>query len=74
MELFAVTARRIWLHRNAVVHGDSFLHPSQLLQEAQNALEEFHRVTSGGTVDEHHGLDLLKAMWKPPPVNMIKMS
>jgi hypothetical protein len=28
IELFAITARRIWLRKNVVVHGDSFTHPS----------------------------------------------
>jgi hypothetical protein len=30
LELFVVTARRIWLRRNDVVHGGFFTHPSQL--------------------------------------------
>jgi hypothetical protein len=34
MELFAVTARRIWLRRNGVIHGMPFTHPTQLMREA----------------------------------------
>ncbi|XP_059441827.1 uncharacterized protein LOC132174149 [Corylus avellana] len=74
MELFAVTTRRIWLRRNAVVHGDSFLHPNQLLREAQCALDEYHRVNEGNSAQRNHDLERAIVKWQPPPANMVKMN
>jgi hypothetical protein len=34
IELFAVLARKKWLRRNSVIHGECFTHPSQLLRDA----------------------------------------
>jgi hypothetical protein len=41
VELFAVLARRIWFRRNSLIHGEKFAHPTQLVHDAQNALEEY---------------------------------
>jgi hypothetical protein len=41
IKLFVVLARRIWLRRNSVIHGECFTHPSQFLRDAQNSLEDF---------------------------------
>jgi hypothetical protein len=54
VELFAVTARRIWLRRNSTIHGEKFIHPSQLLREAQTSLEEFRRVNYNAQSESSH--------------------
>jgi ribonuclease HI len=41
MAFFAGVARRIWLRRNEVVHGGVFTHPKSLVQQAQQAMENF---------------------------------
>lgn len=41
VELFVVTARRLWLRRNDVAHGGLFTHPTQELNQARHALEGF---------------------------------
>jgi hypothetical protein len=41
LELMAVVARRIWFHRNFVLHGVTFTHPTQVFQEASNSLDDF---------------------------------
>jgi hypothetical protein len=54
VELFAVVARKIWLRRNGIVHGESFTHPTQLLKEAETALAEYQRCSpKGGGVGEY---------------------
>jgi hypothetical protein len=45
VELFAVTARRIWLRRNSVIHGEQFSHPTRLLDDAQTSLMIFKEST-----------------------------
>ena len=41
IEFFDVVVRRIWLRRNAVVHGEAFVDPNQLIRQATAALEEY---------------------------------
>ena len=73
-ELFAVTTRKIWLRRNAVLHGEIFSHPTQLLKEAQNSLEEFQRIYSNDRSEEPTTRELTEVSWKPPPSNIIKLN
>jgi hypothetical protein len=74
LELFAVTARKIWLRRNSVIHGEQFSHPTQLLREAQNSLEEFQRIHSEDRNEMPNTRDLAVMHWKPPPESMIKLN
>jgi hypothetical protein len=41
VEFFAVVARRIWMRRNATVHGVAFVDPNQLISQARVALEDY---------------------------------
>ena len=41
IELFVVTARCLWLRRNAFLHGEKFLDPNQLVCEPQESLVAF---------------------------------
>ena len=74
LELFAVTARKIWLRRNSVVHGEPFSHPTQLIRDAQNSLEEFQRIHYESRGGMQITRDTVEAKWKPPPENMIKLN
>jgi hypothetical protein len=74
LELFAVTARRIWLRRNSVVHGEPFTHPSQLLREAQNSLEDFQWIHNEVGSGSQNARDLTEVQWKPPVEGMIKLN
>jgi hypothetical protein len=74
LELFVATTRRIWLHRNDMVHGGFYTHPTQLLRDVRIALEDFKRINEGK--EEVDGLNREKEIdeWKPPPLNMIKIN
>jgi hypothetical protein len=48
LELFAMTARRLWLRRNSLIHEGVFLHPNQLIREVQASLEDFQLVNARG--------------------------
>lgn len=41
----ATVARTIWLHRNIVVFGGKLAHPSQLIRDVKEAMEEFKIAT-----------------------------
>lgn len=40
-EIFAVTARRLCLRRNAVIHGEQFTPPNQLIREVSTVIVDF---------------------------------
>ncbi|XP_059442060.1 uncharacterized protein LOC132174416 [Corylus avellana] len=74
VERFAVTGRRLWLRRNAVIHGEPFVHPNQIMREVGAAIEDFQRANM---VDEHETRQAQKgdsALWQPPPVNSVKIN
>jgi hypothetical protein len=73
-ELFAITARRLWLRRNSVVHGESFTHPTQLMREAKMSLAEFQRVQQGERLKVSPALERNTTKWTPPPGDTIKMN
>jgi hypothetical protein len=52
IELFAVLARRIWLRRNSIIHGECFTHPAQLLLDAQISLEYFRNANRKAHVED----------------------
>jgi hypothetical protein len=74
LELFAVTAWRIWLRRNSVIHGEQFSHPTRLLGDAQTSLNDFQRLQNSGSTGEktERVNDVVK--WNSPPSNMIKLN
>jgi hypothetical protein len=43
LDLWAITARCIWVRRNKFVHGEDFLHPSQVCREAFTLIIDFNR-------------------------------
>jgi hypothetical protein len=43
VELLIVTARRIWLRRNALIFEGVFRHPAEVFKGAESTLEEFKR-------------------------------
>lgn len=74
LELFVVTARRIWLRRNDVIHRGFFTHPTQLLCDARIALEDFKRINEGKEDATEQKRENEIDKWKPPPLNMIKIN
>lgn len=67
-------ARRIWMRRNELVHIGKFIHPTQLLREAEAALEDFQRINNN---PKQHGSDEGEqepVRWQPPPRGMIKIN
>ena len=74
VEMFTVTARRIWLRRNCLIHEGYFLHPNQLVREAKASLEEFQRANGRGEDDARQAKELLQIKWKHPPLREIKVN
>jgi hypothetical protein len=73
-DLFAVLARRIWLRRNSVIHGEIFTHPAQLLRDAQLSLEDFQNANQKTHNEEPTATAGLDVHWKPPTRNVIKLN
>ncbi|XP_059436307.1 uncharacterized protein LOC132169261 [Corylus avellana] len=74
VELFSVTARKIWMRRNRVVHGGLFQHPNQVLKEAEVGLEDFRRLNVPTSHQEDHAAEADIARWQPPPPNTVKIN
>ena len=74
VEVFAVTARRIWLRRNGVLHGESLTHPNQLLCEVDVAIEDFKRATLTERQEKTEGPLKDTIRWHPPPTNSVKIN
>ncbi|XP_059436134.1 uncharacterized protein LOC132169065 [Corylus avellana] len=74
VELFTVVAQKIWFCRNAVVHGEVFSHPNQVISEARESLGNFQRQN----LQDAEGVELPQArqliQWQPPPYNTIKFN
>jgi hypothetical protein len=74
--LFAVTAKKIWARRNAVIHEEDFQHPNILVREAREALE----LASGqenedtGTTTPSINVVETQVKWRPPPFGCYKLN
>jgi hypothetical protein len=66
VELFVLTARRIWLRRNDVVHGRFMTHPSQVLRDAQTAVANFQRANESTNIGAQLDSHLEEIRWTPP--------
>jgi hypothetical protein len=56
--LFVEIARRVWFRRNETVHGGPFIHPTVLVQQAREALDDF-------SVANNRDVVLFSALEKP---------
>jgi hypothetical protein len=74
VELFTVTARKIWLRRNTVVFGGMFSHPTQLLKEAKAVLEDFKRMNTSSSLPSVENHPPGEEKWVPPPLNLVKIN
>jgi ribonuclease HI len=71
---FAVTARLLWLRRNAVIHGETFTHPNQIIRQVESILEEFQKANEGRQHETQQPRILDPIIWQPPPVNIVKIN
>ena len=71
--LFVGIARRIWLRRNEVVHGGSFMSPNTLMQRAKNALEDFLAIFPSTTVMPQLPVSIGVQRWRAPESSWVKV-
>jgi ribonuclease HI len=70
VQLFAGVARRLWLHRNEVVHGS---HPTLLVRQARIAVEEFKKVHEQAELPNDPQSRLVQeGSWKAPQSRWVK--
>jgi hypothetical protein len=74
VEFFAMTARRLWLRCNAVIHGEKFMDPNKLLRAAIAELEDYHRAHEEGILDGQQEVQQVPEKWSPPPTDFVKMN
>jgi ribonuclease HI len=72
--MFVCTARRIWLRRNEVVHGGTFLHPNTVVRRAQSALDEFGLVSSDQSRKQSMTTTQRIKHWCPPESGWVKVN
>jgi hypothetical protein len=64
MRLFTGLARRLWLRRNDLIHGGSFVPPAITFTQATRAMEEFKKVQEGvSMIVPNTGLGVL-SIWE----------
>lgn len=74
VELFATTARKLWVRRNMVVHGGNFNHPNQVLKEAMTAVEDYQRLNTTFSQQLMSNHVAAGVKWVPPPANTVKVN
>lgn len=74
IEFLAVLERKLWLHRNSLAHEGTFAHPSQVLREAKESLEDFHchKDKEGERVGLRENQPI--AVWQAPVSGIIKVN
>ena len=40
-QLFVEIARRMWFRRNEIIHGEPFTHPTALVQQVREAIDDY---------------------------------
>ncbi|XP_059446627.1 uncharacterized protein LOC132178194 [Corylus avellana] len=74
VELFAITARRIWIRRNEYIHEGSFTHPSHIMREANNALAYFQKINDKTVQQGRPAPKPERIKWQPPPQGRVKIN
>ena len=68
-QLFVEIARQMWFGRNETVHGGPFTHPTALVQQAREAIDDYSNATSlllafEGSIRARSVVHLFKMWWK----------
>ena len=74
LEIFAVVARRIWMRRNELIHGGTFMDPHRVYMMAVSGLEDFQRVDAQVEEKSEVAVQHQAVSWQPPPGNLIKVN
>jgi hypothetical protein len=74
VELFTVIARKIRLQRKIVVSSGSFSHPTQILREAETALEDFKKTNISTRLNQVESHSIEDEKWVPPLPNLGKIN
>jgi len=73
LEGFVSIAHKIWIRLNRVVFGGAVLHPTVLIKQALELVEDF-RKTQVGTVELGQGELTSNGRWYRPTPNSIKIN
>lgn len=68
-----VARKKIWLHRNAVVFGGDLLHPTQLVKNEEEVVEDFYAAEQKEKNEEVGMPDIVVPGWKVPSCGVYKI-
>ena len=74
MRLFIGLARRLWLRRNVVVHGGSFVPPVVIFNQATRALDEFAEVQAESPTILPINDTRVLSKWRAPSPGWVKIN
>jgi hypothetical protein len=73
LELFVITAKKIWKRRNRVLHGESFIHPRILSKQAMDFMQLYRKVH-----EKEEGASTITPLpgprWEAPPTGVFKVN
>jgi ribonuclease HI len=74
MRLFIGLARRLWMIRNNMLHGGSFVPPAVIFNQANRALEEFKVTQAEGPTNLPSTVIGVLSRWKAPSPRWVKIN
>jgi ribonuclease HI len=74
VNLFAVTAKKIWARRNSVLHEGVFLHPTRIVREAKEMLQAMFTPVEEDTASRRTEEMSATAKWVKPPFGRVKIN
>ncbi|XP_042984782.1 uncharacterized protein LOC122313674 [Carya illinoinensis] len=73
MEFFTITARNIWHRRNRLIFQGLFQHPTHIVNQSKQSLEEYKTVHKRSRTN-NRGRQMLNTSWNPPPAGFLKIN
>jgi hypothetical protein len=73
LELFVITAKKIWKRRNGVLHGESFTHPKILSKQVEDFMHlyrKIHEKEKGASTI----IPSIGQRWEAPPAGVYKVN
>ncbi|KAG6631871.1 hypothetical protein CIPAW_13G119800 [Carya illinoinensis] len=73
MEFFTIIARNIWHRRNKLIFEGIFQHPTHIVNQSKQFLEEYKNVNSRIKTN-NRGRQVINTSWNPSPTGFLKIN
>lgn len=74
LEICAMVARSLWTRRNALVHGESFVHPNKFVSGAEDSLQQYKKAQLSGGINDPILEPAMVEKWTNPPSGKYKVN